>query len=86
MKNRSRQRNSQTSGRWPVVAVIDGIDAAHRFLAGLSSITSATRSDVRATRLAADSFIALHHFEKAQRVAHGVYLTNLVGVNSRDWH
>ena len=40
---------------------------------------------MRAIRLAADSLIALHQFEKAERVAHGIDLADLVRVNSRDW-
>jgi hypothetical protein len=51
-----------------------------------SSITCATRSGARSIRLAANSLIAPHQFEKAKRVAHGMDLVDLVGVNSRDWH
>jgi hypothetical protein len=40
--------------------------------------------DLPTIRLAADSLISPHHFEKAQRVAHGMDLTDLVGVNGRD--
>ena len=40
---------------------------------------------MHAIRLAADSFIAPHQFEKAKRVAHGMDLADLIGVNSRDW-
>ena len=50
-----------------------------------SSITRATRSGVRAIRLAADSLISPHQFEKAERVADGMDFADLIGVNSRDW-
>jgi hypothetical protein len=50
-----------------------------------SSITCATRSGVHAIRLAADSLIALHQFEKAKRIADGMNLADLVRVNRRDW-
>ena len=41
---------------------------------------------MHAIRLAADSLIALHQFEKAKRVAHRMNLADLVGINSCDWH
>ena len=40
---------------------------------------------MRAIRLAADSPVAPHHFEKAKRVAPRIDLADLVGVNGGDW-
>jgi hypothetical protein len=71
--------------RVAVVAVIDRLDERIDFSRVCSSITCATRSGVRAIRLAAEPPIPPHHFEKAQRVPPGMDLTDLVRVNGRDW-
>jgi len=65
--------------------VIDWINEAHRFLAGLCFDYMCGEVGVRAIRLAADSLITLHQFEKARRIADGMDLADLVGVNGRDW-
>jgi hypothetical protein len=52
--------------RVAVVAVIDRLDERIDFSRVCSSITCATRSGVRAIRLAADSLVAPHHFEKPE--------------------